>query len=295
MTSGPTAGLTVGLTAGLTAGLVAALLFGLGAVAQAHGVRRLPADPGRLGTFLLASVRDRWTWVASLAYLTGFVLHAVAIWLLPLYLAQAAISLSLPVTALASTLLDERLTIRHVRAIAAVTVGLGLLAAGSGAPGAVLVHAPFVAALWLAVTLLAVLGRAHGRLGAGSLGMLAGVGYAGSAIAVRGVGLPVTGLVLAAAVTVPVLGVLAFWVYSLALERAPVPASSAPMIVTQTFVPAVVGLVWLGDGVREGWGAASAVGLVLATAGAVLLGRGVRSSASSATASSRGPAPRPGR
>ena len=35
------------------------------------------------------------------AYLAGFVLHAVAIWLLPLYLAQAAIALSLPVTAVA--------------------------------------------------------------------------------------------------------------------------------------------------------------------------------------------------
>ena len=39
--------------------------------------------------------------VVVAAYLVGFVLHAVAIWLLPLYLAQAAVAMSLPVTAFA--------------------------------------------------------------------------------------------------------------------------------------------------------------------------------------------------
>jgi hypothetical protein len=286
---------TTGSLAGLAAGLGAALVFGLGAIAQAHGVRRLDADAGRLGAFLHASVRSPWTWAASLSYLTGFVLHAAAIWLLPLYLAQATISLSLPVTALAATLLHERLSARHGWALGAVTLGLALLAAGSGAAGAPRVDPPFVVAVWLAVALLVLVGRAHHRLGAGTLGVLAGLGYAGSAIAVRGVGLPVRPLVVVAALAVPVLGVLAFWVYSLALERAPVPTSSAPLTVAQTFVPAGVGLLWLGDAVRPGWEAASAVGLVLATAGAVLLGREVRSPASAATASSPGPAPRRGR
>jgi hypothetical protein len=284
-----------GLGTGLLAGLVAAFLFGLGAVAQARGVRGLGANAGHLGAFLAASVRDPWTWVASLSYLAGFVLHAVAIWLLPLYLAQATISLSLPVTALAATLLQERLTGRHGWALAAVTIGLALLAAGSGAVGAVRVDAAFVGLVWLAVGLLVVGGAAHRHLGPGLLGALAGVGYAASALAVRGVGLPLEPLVVTAAVAVPVLGVLAFWVYSLGLERGTVPAASAPVIVLQTFVPAGVGLAWLGDGVRPGWEAAAAAGLVLATAGAVLLGREVRSPASAATGSSPDHAPRPGR
>jgi hypothetical protein len=284
-----------GLGLGLLAGLVAALLFGLGAVAQARGVRGLSANAGHLGAFLVASVRDLWTWVASLSYLAGFVLHAVAIWLLPLYLAQATISLSLPVTAVAATLLQERLTARHGWAIAAVTLGLALLAAGSGAVGSVRVDPSFVGVVWLAVGLLVAVGVAHRHLGPGLLGAFAGVGYAASAVAVRGVRVPLEPLVVTAAVAVPVLGVLAFWIYSLALERGPVPAGSAPMIVLQTFVPAGVGLVWLGDGVRPGWEAAAAAGLVLATAGAVLLGREVRSPASAATGSSRDPAPRPGR
>ena len=45
------------------------------------------------------------------------------------------------------------------------------------------------------------------------------------------------------------------------------------LIVTQTFVPAAVGVALLGDGVRHGWWPAVAVGLVLSTSGAVLLGR----------------------
>jgi hypothetical protein len=287
--------MTASAIAGLAAGLVAALLFGLGAIAQASGVRGLGIDAGHLGAFLAASVRDVWTWVASLAYLAGFLLHAVAIWLLPLYLAQAAISLSLPVTALAATLLRERLSARHGWAVGAVSLGLALLAVGPGDAGPVRVDPLFVGVVWLAVALLVVVGARHRRLRPGVLGALAGVGYAGSAVAVRGVGLPLQPLVVAAAVAVPVLGVLAFWIYSLALERGPVPASSAPMIVVQTFVPAGVGLLWLGDGVRPGWEAAAAAGLVLATAGAVLLGREVRSPASEATASATGPARRPDR
>jgi hypothetical protein len=153
----------------------------------------------------------------------------------------------------------------------------------------------FVGVIWLAVGLLVAVGVAHRHLGPGLLGAFAGVGYAASAVAVRGVRVPLEPLVVTAAVAVPVLGVLAFWIYSLALERGSVPAGSAPMIVLQTFVPAGVGLAWLGDGVRPGWEAAAAAGLVLATAGAVLLGREVRSPASAATGSSRDPAPRPGR
>jgi len=101
---------TTGFVVGLAAALVAALLFGLGAVVQAHAVRRMATPAVDLRGFLLSSARDPWTIGVVVAYLVGFVLHAVSIWLLPLYLAQAAIAMSLPVTALASTVLRERLT-----------------------------------------------------------------------------------------------------------------------------------------------------------------------------------------
>ncbi len=283
--------MTGDFTVGLTAGLVAALLFGGGAVVQAHAVRRLEAAPDRLIGFLLASARDTATMLVVLAYLVGFALHAVAIWLLPLYLAQTTIAMSLPVTAVASTLVHERLSPVHWWAVGVVTLGLVLLAAGAGGAGAVLIHGPFVAALVAGVVVLALAAHFGSRLGGGVLGTLSGLGYGGSAIAVRGVGTPVEPLVVVAALTVPAYGVLAFWLYSLGLDRAPVSSTTAPLIVAETYIPAAVGIWFIGDGVREGWWAAAGLGLVLATAGAILLSReGIRSPASAATRSAPGPA-----
>ena len=65
------------------------------------------------------------------AYLVGFVLHAVAIWLLPLYLAQALVAMSLPVTALASHRRRGRgCTAAAGSAVGVVTLGLVLLSLG---------------------------------------------------------------------------------------------------------------------------------------------------------------------
>lgn len=293
--------MTTSAVVGLAAGLLAALLFGFAAVAQAHAVRRFDAAPGNLAAFVLRSVRDPWTLGVVAAYLTGFLLHAVAIWLLPLYLAQTAIAMSLPVTAVASTLVHERLTPVHWSAIVAVTVGLVLLSAGAGEVGSLVADARFAVAIWVGVAVLALAGWRGVRLGGGVLGALAGLGYAGSAIAVRGVGTPVEPPVVACAAAVGVYGLLAFWLYSLALDRAPVSTATAPMIVGQTFVPGLVGVLLLGDGVRPGWWAAVATGLVLSVAGAIFLsheagGRDrVRAPGAAATGSSPDPAPRRGR
>ena len=293
--------MTTSAVVGLAAGLLAALLFGFAAVAQAHAVRRFDAAPGNLAAFVLRSVRDPWTLGVVAAYLTGFLLHAVAIWLLPLYLAQTAIAMSLPVTAVASTLVHERLTAVHWSAIVAVTVGLVLLSMGAGEVGSLVADARFAVAIWVGVAVLALAGWRGVRLGGGVLGALAGLGYAGSAIAVRGVGTPVEPPVVVCAAAVGVYGLLAFWLYSLALDRAPVSTATAPMIVGQTLVPGLVGVLLLGDGVRPGWWAAVATGLVLSVAGAIFLsheagGRDrVRTPGAAATGSSPDPAPRRGR
>ncbi len=87
-----------------------------------------------------------------------------------------------------------------------------------------------------------------------------------------------------AALAVPAFSLVAFWLYSLGMHRAAVSSATAPLIVAQTFVPAAVGVALLGDGVRDGWWPAVVVGLVLATAGAVVLSVDrLRSPASAAT------------
>ena len=89
----------------------------------------------------------------------------------------------------------------------------------------------------------------------------------------RGVGTPVDAVVVVAALAVPSFSLVAFWLYSLGMHRAAVPSTTAALIVLQTFVPAAVGVAFLGDGVRDGWWPVVLVGLVLATAGAVALSR----------------------
>ena len=68
---------------GLSAGLLAAVLFGVAAVAQAGAARRTERLDSLLG-FVSHAVRDPVMLAVVAAYLGGFVLHAVSIWLVPL-------------------------------------------------------------------------------------------------------------------------------------------------------------------------------------------------------------------
>jgi len=291
---------------GLAAGLGSAVVFGLAAVAQAHAVRRAGFRLDTLAQFVRHAVRDTWIWVVLACYLVGFVLHAVAIWLLPLYLAQATVAMSLPVTALASRRVSERLDASQWGSVGLVSLGLVLLAAGSGSAGDAVSSWGLTGALWVGLVVLSVLAfaavsRERRRLAGGvprylgglGLGALAGLGYAGSALAVRGVGLPLGGPAVLCALAVPSLSLVAFWVYSRAMSSGAVAAASAPMIVGQTFIPAAVGILALGDGVRAGWGWAVGAGLLVSTYGAVRLARAqARAAARAATGQAVGPAGR---
>lgn len=263
-----------GQAVGLLVGLAAAALFGVAAVAQASAVRRVGPRPTRLVGFVAQSVRDPLTMLVVLAYLGGFVLHAVVIWLLPLYLAQTLVSLSLPVTALASRRVGDDLGAGDWGGVVAVTAGLALLSLGSGEAGDVLTTWRFALPVALGVVALCVVAAIGRGWGGAALGTLAGLGYAGSAIAVRGVGLPVEPAVVVTALAVPVFGLVSFWVYSSGMHSSAVTSTTAPLIVGQMLVPSLVGLAWLGDGIRDGWTAAVAAGLVLSIAGAVSLSRG---------------------
>ena len=134
-------------------------------------------------------------------------------------------------------------------------LGLVLLALGAGAPGEVVITTPFVAALWCRRRRPGgpgLAGRpAPGRPARSAL--LAGLGYAGSAIVGprgRHAGRPAGGR--RAALAVPAFSLVAFWLYSLGMQRAAVSSATAALIVAQTFVPAAVGVALLGDGVRAG-------------------------------------------
>ena len=267
-----------GFAWGLVAGLAAAALFGVGAVVQAHAVRRQPNRPHGLWDFVRVSVRDPWTLGVVGAYLLGFVLHVVAIWGLPLYLAQATVAMSLPVTAVTSLVLHERLQPVHWWAVLLVSAGLVLLSVGSGEPGELFTSAWFAVSLWVGVVVLLLAARVGVHWPGPAIAVLAGLGYTGSAVAVRGAESATDVVSIAAGLTVGIYGLIGFWLYSVSLDRAPVSAASAPLIVTQTFVPSLIGVAFLGDTVRPGWWPGVVVGLLLSTAGAIVLsGDGIAS------------------
>ena len=62
-------------------------------------------------------------------------------------------------------------------------------------------------------------------------------------------------------------------VYSLALQRGSVTAASTALVVTQTMVPTIVGVTFLGDQVRSGFWPVAVAGFLLTAAAAAVLVR----------------------
>ncbi len=249
---------------GLGAALLAAVLFGVAAVVQATAARR-----SGLISWLMVLV--------AVIYMFGWGLHLVAIAYVPLYVAQVGIAASIVVTALiAATVVGEPLARRHWWAIASMVVGLALLVVAAGSVGDHVFTSDRTLALYVGFGLTLTLGlgasRLHGARGGALLGLLGGVAYGGSPIATRSLVDPAWNIeTIAPALTIALYGVLGFWLYTLALQRASVTAATAPLVLFETLVPAVVGLTVFGDGVREGWWPTAVVGFVLSIVGALVL------------------------
>ena len=130
----------------------------------------------------------------------------------------------------------------------------------------------------MALGVLAVpLGRLKGAKGAAALGAVAGLGFGVVAIAARV--LPEIGVETLfsdigallrepATYALAVAAVVALLTYSTALQRGTVTQATAPLVVGETVVPAIVGVVMLGDVPREGWEWVAVVGFALAVGGA---------------------------
>lgn len=263
---------------GLLAALAAAVVFGVAAVLQAIGARRVPPTAGLDPRMLLQLLREP-TFVAAVVLNGGgFLLHLVALRTLPLYLAQAGIAASLVVTAaLAVRLFGDRLDLAQWMAVAAVSLGLALLSTASGPVGQDAPSTGLTLGLFAALGVIALAGLLVSRscrpVVPAVLGLLAGLGFAADSVAVRLLPGLSPAEVWDAAATYAFLASagLAFLLYSIALQRGAVTAATAPMIVGQTAAPAVVGVLLLDDRVRSGYLPLAVVGLVLTVAGAARL------------------------
>jgi drug/metabolite transporter (DMT)-like permease len=262
------------------AALGAAVAYGVAAILQSVAARRVAATSGVDPRLLLRLIRRPAFVVALALNVGGYALHLAALRSLPLFLVQAAIAGSVAVTAVLSRpVLGTELDSGDRLAVAAAAVGLAVLAAGSagtenadlGSGGRwLLVGAAVVVAVAGRIA-----GRVHGHVGAALLGAVAGLGYAVVGIGSRVLPDLSPGALVGdpAAYAVLFSGVVAFLLYATALQRGEIMTATGPMVVTQTVVPAVVGVVLLADEVRPGWQVPALVGLALAVWGAARLGR----------------------
>ncbi len=272
---------------GLLCAFGSAVCFGTASVFQAVAARRTVSGPDAAGDgagvdprLVLRAVRQGWYVLGLVLDAGGFALELVALRSVPIYAVGAALAASLAVTALvASWLLRVSLGRAEWGAVAVVCAGLGLLAVASGAEG----HGSGSAALrWGtlgAALLVPVVGvpaaRLPVRVRSAALGLGAGLGFGVLTVAVRLVPSLSPGAMLTdpALYAVLVGGGTGFLLLTTAMRHGSITVATAGMVVGETILPALVGVLALGDRTRPGLGGLAVAGYALAVLGALALAR----------------------
>ena len=269
---------------GLLMALAAALCFGVAMVLQALGAQR--HSPAAEGSGLLGTVRAMVNLPFAAGLLLdafGFVAQLIALRSLPLYVVQAALAGALAVTAvLGAALLRIRLGRAEWVGVAGVCLGLAVLGATAGAEGH---RQPSTAFHWVllgAVALIAAVGgfvwRLREPLRAAVMGTLCGLGFGVVGLAVRV--LPtIHGLHLGPLFSEPASyallagGAVSFVFMTEGVRGGKVTIATAAMVLGETALPAVLGVVLLGDRTKAGLLPLAIAGFAVAVAGALALAR----------------------
>ncbi|MFA4081864.1 hypothetical protein [Mycobacteroides salmoniphilum] len=271
---------------GIAAAVLACLGYGTASVLQGYGARQSAAKVHGISDDGAPTLKSTIAAMLTPAFIAGMVLDLVGFAgslvsarLIPLFLSQTIMSANLVVTAvLGIAVLGVRLQRRDWLAISAVLLSLCVLAMTAGhrgedaAPPAV--HWGVLIAS--VVVLLTGLGsiRLLGTRAAIPAGLCAGILYGAMAVAVRVLdGLdPLRIKVMLsdpAAYAVILAGVGGFYLFTVALQVGSVNGAAAALVVGETVVPGVTGVVLLGDSARPGLGWLVAVAFLVAVVAAV--------------------------
>ena len=287
MTAGPTGDLFSAQGGGrvlllsLLGAVAAAVCFGVASVMQAVAARSAPAGDGvdpRLLVRLLGQVPFL---AGTVLDVCGFAAELAALRSLPLFVVQAAVAANLAVTAVVAVrVLHVRLTAREWAAVAAVCAGLAMLGLSSGHENPAEVSLRFKLVMLACVVVIGVGGALAGRRLRGqarsvALGLAAGLGFGFVAIGSRVVRslAPLDLLRDPATYVVASGGLVAFLFFATALQRGSVTVTTGTVVVAETLMPALVGVLLLGDRTRDGYVPLAVVGFALAVAGALALAR----------------------
>lgn len=260
----------------LLAAIGSALCYGVASVLQAIGARRI-ARGGAVDPRLLVRVLGQGPFVAGIGLdLLGFACQFYALRSLPLFLVQAALAANLAVTAVvAIPVLGVHLGQVQWLAVGAVCGGLVLLAVAAGEESGSAPGTGFTVGLLVVALLLGLLGLVARwlpeRVRGAFLGGVAGLSFAVMALAVRGMTdlHPVALLGNPATYALVVAGVAGFLFFASGLQQAGVTVVTAAVVVGETAIPAVIGLLALGDHTRPGLAPLAVLGFLLAVSGAV--------------------------
>lgn len=266
---------------GILAAVIAALAYGTASVLQARGAHSVQTHHDAAPT-----LRSTITAMLTASFLAGMALDAagfigslVSARLIPLFLAQTIISANLAVTAvLAVVILHTRLSRRDWTAIGVVVVALVVLSLTAGEEGHGGDHyrlgwMVLLAALGLFALAVLLIRRFGDRI-AIMAGLIAGVLFGLLAVSVRivpGIDPFDAGALLTSPAFYAILvgGGGGFYLFTVALQTGSVQGASAAIVVGETVIPSVVGILVLGDTTRPGWGIVALIAFIAAVAGAV--------------------------
>ncbi|WP_299570529.1 hypothetical protein [uncultured Williamsia sp.] len=280
------------MIAGILAALFASVAYGVSSVLQALAARRSHEEALARGDTGLSTATGgptlRSTIAAMLSVLfivgtvldvLGFVGGAVSARLTPLFLSQTIISANLVITAiLGIVVLNIRLHVRDWVAIATVIAALCALGVSAKEnpreTESMLFHWVVLAATVALVVLSVAIVRWLGSRAAIAAGLAAGALFGAVAISVR----ILDGLdpfSLSALFADPALYALAvaggggFYLHTVALQLGSVNGATAALVVGETVVPGVIGVLFLGDQTVRGLAWLAVLGFVAAVVGAV--------------------------
>lgn len=266
------------------AALAAAVLFGGGTILEATAARRSAGSENLDPRLMLRMVSQVAFLLSGLLGLLGVMATALALRHLPLFAVQAAVASSVAVSALIATVTHhEPLTPHLVAGIGGIVGGLtllGLSASPAAPPGtSTAFRYGLVVAAGAGLLLAAAVGRRRGGtpLDVGLLGGTAGLLYGVGNIGLRVIHVwnPVDLVRDPAFWAAAIGGFGGVLVLATALQRGSVALVSGAVTTTETILPALVGVLLLGERPRAGWAPAAIVGFLCAVAGAVVLCRDV--------------------
>ncbi len=266
---------------GLAGAVAAAVLYGASTVLQVVAVRGQPLAVG-LDPRLLRGLAVSPLYVLAMGMeFVGFLLSLAALRTLPLFVVQAVLCGNFAVTALiAAGLLRVRLSRLEWLAVAVVSGGIAMLAMSAREHEASALGTSGRLALVAAALALAAVAVAsaswRSSYAPAVLGLLAGLSFGLADISARVLRdplSPATMLADPATLSLTCAGILGLWLNATALQRARVTVIVAADVVAYTVVPALVGVLALGDAPQPGWAPVAFAGFLLAVGGALTLAR----------------------